>query len=505
MKQWALTYLNKGIHTVPVREKKPFQDGWADKPITVKDIEKWMGEFDLGILTGPVNRLLVLDVDKEGLSQMVGKKLPATPTVKTRNGGYHYYFRWDDRVTEVPTTVQALFGVKGVDVRGKGGQVVAPPSAGYMWMPGRDLSIPIAPPPSWVVDLLLKRNQRSQTLPNQDGAGVGNRHATLVKKVSGYFNQGLTEDDIRPLIEEWNESNTPPLDDKRLERELNSIFKYWRSGHYTSYKTKDLIEAGPMTENETIIDSSSLAAFVSSGSTKIDWIVDRLIPCHGRVLLCGDGGIGKSFIMLDLALEMSRKDKQGLWLGRFPVKQGPVLYIDEESPENLLRWRVNTMAQQKHLPLSQAEFEMSFSQNLAVDDFKSLQALRELLERTEPSLVCIDSLTEIHSVNENDASAMKKVLRKITELSREYQTAFMILDHISKPIVSKDGTVLSPGGPRGTTVKRNWSDATFNVTKENHLMVMKHNKPRFCAPVSPFYLAIEDINGRPSVNYKGEI
>jgi hypothetical protein len=57
------------------------------------------------------------------------------------------------------------------------------------------------------------------------------------------------------------------------------------------------------------------------------WLMHTLIPEHGRVGLYGDPGGGKSFIALDWAMHIS----EGMsWLGRYPTKQAPVIYIAAE-------------------------------------------------------------------------------------------------------------------------------------------------------------------------------
>ena len=129
-------------------------------------IERWWStwpEANVAIRTGTQGRrglgLLVLDVDprhggETSLVQLVDQHgpLPATRTADTGGGGRHMYFAHLGGGT-IRNSASALG--PGLDVRGDGGYVVAPPSAHgsgatYRWGPIRTL----APPPDWFVEML---------------------------------------------------------------------------------------------------------------------------------------------------------------------------------------------------------------------------------------------------------------------------------------------------------------------------------------------------------------
>ncbi|HCT80128.1 MAG TPA: DNA primase [Micromonosporaceae bacterium] len=84
----------------------------------------------LAIRTGNASRLVVIDVDPahgglDSLSALVGRRLaPPTAHVRTGSGGLHLYYRHPGG--NLPCS-QGRLG-PGIDVRGDGGYVVAPPS-----------------------------------------------------------------------------------------------------------------------------------------------------------------------------------------------------------------------------------------------------------------------------------------------------------------------------------------------------------------------------------------
>lgn len=111
-------------------------------------IETWWARWpgaNVGLRTGV--RMDVADVDsaegRHGLRHALGGAMPDGPAVRTGGGGWHFWFRttgYGNRVRLLP----------GVDWRGAGGYVVAPPSrhAGgtdYVWVRPPRAALPEAP------------------------------------------------------------------------------------------------------------------------------------------------------------------------------------------------------------------------------------------------------------------------------------------------------------------------------------------------------------------------
>lgn len=85
------------------------------------------GDTNIGILTGEVSGLIVVDVDAKngGLESLKSMILPKTLTVETGGGGYHFYFQYPAG-QKINNSASKL--AQGVDIRANGGYVVAPPS-----------------------------------------------------------------------------------------------------------------------------------------------------------------------------------------------------------------------------------------------------------------------------------------------------------------------------------------------------------------------------------------
>ncbi|RDI19670.1 bifunctional DNA primase/polymerase [Lentzea flaviverrucosa] len=117
----------------------------------------------VGLATGPESDLFVLDIDPDhggdatltALERTYGP-LPITRTVITGSGGTHYCFKWPERVRRDGREWRNSAGKlgPGLDTRGAGGQVVAPPSVSAKGAYAVAVDAPLADVPEWVLDLL---------------------------------------------------------------------------------------------------------------------------------------------------------------------------------------------------------------------------------------------------------------------------------------------------------------------------------------------------------------
>jgi hypothetical protein len=95
----------------------------------------------LAIRTGRVSGLCVVDIDPRNGGQLDRDLMTPTATVATGGGGWHLYYRHPGG-----PTLPALPGAAGVDIKGDGGYVTAPPSihpgtgTPYRWVGGRGVA-----------------------------------------------------------------------------------------------------------------------------------------------------------------------------------------------------------------------------------------------------------------------------------------------------------------------------------------------------------------------------
>lgn len=242
--QWALKWAERGYHIFPIlpRDKRPMEGsrGLSDATTDRDRIERfWRNNPDhnIGVRCGHESQLVVLDVDDdagglESLRALVKKHgpIPSTGTVVTPGGGTHYYFRHPDQ-GEIRNTQS--FPGPGLDIRGIGGYVLAPPSMGsngsrYEF----DEQAPKAPMPDWLVRAVVSHQTAVRNL-NTDfaamvraGVSEGARDEQLTSLVGHLWQNSVSPNpgEIFELVNSVNLAKCrPPLSAKQVEKIVKSI------------------------------------------------------------------------------------------------------------------------------------------------------------------------------------------------------------------------------------------------------------------------------------------
>jgi len=177
---------------------------------------------NIAIATG-ASQLGVLDIDprKDGLESLRRLGVDTTGSGKVRTGdGWHLYFQGP-----VPTSVGQLG--RGLDVRGIGGYVVAPPSrhasgATYRW---ERLSLPL---PRWPF-----KPPSAESAPPPIGEAIleGTRNATLFSLACSLHMRETPGALVHRLIDIVNrEACQPPLDSVEVHRIVSNVLRRPRRG-----------------------------------------------------------------------------------------------------------------------------------------------------------------------------------------------------------------------------------------------------------------------------------
>jgi hypothetical protein len=240
--QVALAYARRGLHVFPClpRGKEPATaNGYKDATVDPALIERWWrqdADCNIGIATGARSHCFVLDVDgddAEAVLQKLGDHCGALPpTVETITPrGRHVFFDWPSH----PVRNSAGKLGPGLDIRGEGGYVVAPPSIhpsgrAYAW--SVDSANTFARAPSWLLDKINGngRNGRSATPPSvwrdliRDGVGEGQRNDTLARLAGLLLRQRLDAVVTVEMLLAWNEARCrPPLDPDEVAAIVDNI------------------------------------------------------------------------------------------------------------------------------------------------------------------------------------------------------------------------------------------------------------------------------------------
>ena len=246
--QAAAAYLAHGWSVLPLkhRDKRPaiqwetLQHRRADAAAAAQWFKRWP-DANIGIVTGEISNLIVLDVDPkhggdDSLAELEHRHepLPDTVEAQTGGGGRHLYFAHPGGF--VPNRAGLA---QGIDLRGDGGYVVAPPSLHpsgqhYAWAPGRS---PEAMTPAALPRWLLfagrgyagfgpraRRSLADWRALVRDGVAEGERNTTVASLTGHLLWHGVDPQVALELMLAWNRARCrPPLDDDEVAGVVASI------------------------------------------------------------------------------------------------------------------------------------------------------------------------------------------------------------------------------------------------------------------------------------------
>lgn len=187
-------------------------------------------------------------------------------------------------------------------------------------------------------------------------------------------------------------------------------------------------------------------------SPKFKWLAEPFIAHDDVVVMYGEPGVGKSWITMSLAKALVSGDEE--WLGLPLKKHGPVLYVDEENPLDVITARFNKLG------LTEAASKsLRFLWYSGVKLDKEPERLYEDAALLQPALVVLDSLSRVHSQSENSSEDMNAIFNNgIIPLSRGLGCAVVVLHHTAKPSEN-----FKRRGPRGSSVIQAACDLSVEV------------------------------------------
>ena len=243
----ALEYLNKyHFSVIPLKKDKRPLIKWEEyqkRLPTEKEVREWFTKYpdaNIGIVTGQLSGIAVIDVDKIGDYGNIMSPMAQTPR------GEHYYFQYEEGITN---TVN-IFGKK-CDVRGEGGYVVAPPSINgngkkYKWIRSLSIGLPEFPmeilenkyPPQESGEHSLTSFESGETFVE------GRRDNDLFHVAHLLVKGGMEQDAVTNVIRRLALTCDPPFPPKEAEEKVESAVKRaWRKERPLAQELREWVDA----------------------------------------------------------------------------------------------------------------------------------------------------------------------------------------------------------------------------------------------------------------------
>lgn len=509
--------------------KHPAVASWAryqKKRADSDTLEMWFGgrfrDHNIGLVTGSVsNNFHCVDIDAD--EGKVGRETwfdlillhgDFGPTLrwKTGGGGEHVIFQHPEG--NLVKSASSLFG-ENIDSKGEGGYVVVPPSStnkgAYSFVEKFD---PM-PTPNWLLTLATQQgggggdpgpaqiNGTMQTVQNRWGEISDGRDGYAVHLLIGTLKTWLSEQGRLPTLEELVAESWPTFEQRVAVRGM-TLDADGRGLPWFEKKAKYQLSraaGGKLRAIEDVVPGSGTPVSVrrepeagEGGGLSVGaapalrfqirewgleryegeppdprWLVEHKLGLGIPILFAAQGGLGKSFLCLDLALKVAGGDQgmhQEFAFGGGVIENGTAVILSAEDGQDTIHRRIQSFHAQTVLSRAEGKlFVIPMPDNggprpLVIEDRSRFvktpffaDLIRQLQDFDSLRLLVLDPLqTFCHADITSQPAAAQYFISCISEICGETGCSVILPHHMRKEgAFGIQNTMQAREAIRGTT------------------------------------------------------
>lgn len=562
---WALTQLHgvddQGVCTCGRNDdqhrkqagKHPTRGSWEAHGLTdwpaIEQLWTQAPGMNVGIVTGRPSGIWVLDIDPDnggdaGLAMLEAANgpLPQTYEVKTGSGGRHLYFA-------MPVGLELGNGrgslPTGIDVRGTGGQVVAPPSRSGIGPYSVAVEVQPVEAPAWLLLVIATPRERVSPQPAYDGQGyeIGAESGAETARLRAYASGAMRAACAalaRAAVGERNQTAfavacqmievaNAPWAGVTVEQAWGM---FWTAGHGAEQPLDDA-ELGHCWSNArarvgarprdypglgdlafSVIDGPAPYAFdefatpggglVSAVAGPTSPVLDPVEAFLGRLLtpammrqLPPLEPLVDGFLYLDTMAWIIGKSGDGKsfvmldlalhvatgrdWQGH-PTRRGTVMYVAAEGARGVSP-RVDAWSTYYGLTDGDVEGLLVYPMPVQAADPLAWGVMVEVARRLQPALIVLDTQARVTvGLEENSNTTMGQFVEACEMLRRAAQSTVALVHHVN-----------SAGEARGASALRGSAQTELTVSKAGSAITVKTTKQKDTIEAEPVELRFEAI------------
>jgi hypothetical protein len=482
------------------RTRHGFKDATTD-PDQIKEWwEKWPSA-NIGIATGEVSNLFVIDVDnkagKNGFESIKEARLPMgdTPIVATPNYGQHYWYQY-------LKGGEFSCSLSGVDIKGDGGYVVAPPSRingrAYTFVKEGDYP-PI--PSEWVRFLNKTHHRDVQGLTEVDSGLTdqqvldkasnrkfdklwrGNCHdyggdrSKAIHALIGFLaNATPSNDQVRRLFRNSGLAGDPQKPERDGDRYINYSLQKFRAELAELAKVNINLQPPPMPDQTPPPPRELIVVNAADVQVrKVDWYWPNVFPTGAISLLAGTAGTNKTTLGADIA----GRGSVGLpWPdGSGHAPPGKVMFIsgEDDASTTIVPRLMAAQADLQNIDIVEGVRVAGRRRTFQLTDFIDL--LEQRLESDAVRLVLLDPLSAfVGSTETHNDAQVRALLEPLRYLAETRGVAVIGIMHPPKMRYKELVSRISGSAAFGNAARAVWYvQADPNISERRYFLPAKLN------------------------------
>jgi hypothetical protein len=298
-------------------------NGLTGATIDEEQIAKWWEmwpDANIGLAAGEVSGLVVIDIDPRHGGDVSIRRLQEQHGqfvervyANTGGGGWHLLFKHPGvRIRNVQSSDR--LGA-GVDVRGDGGYIVAPPS---LHVSGNRYSWGVEPTElpemsQWLITLLAEPQRATAEFVGEGEIAEGGRNKSLTSMAGSMRRRGMSEEAMYAALSVENERRCrPPLEDADVRKIAHSVARYAPDDPAYEYPEQTAMEGerpdgiyyvSEFADRIMRLYESGMKGGVSTGKAALDW--HYTVKLKQWTVITGQPSAGKSAFLDDLLYNLA--------------------------------------------------------------------------------------------------------------------------------------------------------------------------------------------------------
>lgn len=183
--------------------------------------------------------------------------------------------------------------------------------------------------------------------------------------------------------------------------------------------------------------------YVNLAEYEQPWLIEPLLPIEGSAILGGPPKSRKSYLSLQLALDLAHGRP---WLG-FKCRPSRVYYLQLDTPRSLWKLRLKRLLKRGVTIEPDAQARLIFGDKKTAPfpfDIRTPSHaawLRARIDEFKPDLTIIDTLSKAHGANEDNRTEMELVMGAFQSVCAP--SALLMVTHERKPQKDVENTGIS--------------------------------------------------------------
>lgn len=402
---------------VPVGTKRPIikWTEYQERIAEVDELKEWFGgktqdDISIGVVTGAISNLVVVDDDK-GSDSPLGYK--SDFMVKTGRG-YHAYWQYEDGMRNIQDD-----GKFGGDVRAEGGFVIIPPSkhssgASYKFL---NAKAEIPKMPAKLREKIFSQYHKPVETKEKFNVSEGSRDNIIYQSALDFLKKGFDDKTTLEYLKAQNSTFKPPMPDHIIGVKLESAKKYIKTNG------KDAPQpATPKTVSELTQDWLAMRNDeknpTSTGFPTLDKIILGFIPRHLYVLTAPTNA-GKSQLATNFAVNVASQNKKVAFIALEP---------DISIITALKACKANSSYSDAPIDLDLKNVDIYLQEQ--IPDLATLKATLNT-HASKYALVIVDHIGYFIK-SENTNQEQQNTLHELATLTKTANTSIMVIAHPRK-------------------------------------------------------------------------